>query len=496
VTAFENSRLGNSPSILRTRRSFLKAVGASALAYPFLRSLELSAVEAADGAAPQRLITFYYPHGASSPLFRRQETDTEDKFDLAFKEKQSGALCVLSPFDDATTFGSSFKSKLVVVDGLDFVSGAVGHDGTRAVFTGSGINGKGSSIEQYLAVEAGLGKTTPFSSVVLGVGDNGTDHTHNVAYSKGVSMPKVIDPSATFKSLFASLAAAGDPAQAGAVQAQRARGQSVVDYLKGDIQRLSARLAPREKAKLDQHLTSITEIEKQLAAFEMGGGGATCKAPATPAKIDKLLRYNGGEPNFETITNLQIDMLAAAMACDLTRFGSFFMNDLSAGAVNGTGITEYKNDSGYDVHNTVAHQYQAPYDGTPGTPASWALLGVQMRYAYSKSARLLSKLAAGGVLDSSLVVISTDMGDTNGHNSDNVPYVLAGSAGGKLRTGRYVSLKANCPPGNRYCMGAQKTVYPNNRLFVSIAQMFGQQVDSFGETTVAADSKGALTELA
>lgn len=493
--------LHRSPAERRTRRTFLKALGSSAVAFPFFRSLQNSVVQAQTGVLPQRLITFYFPHGVSSPLFRRQATDTEESFDVTFVEPQSGAQCVLRAFDEPETYGISFKDKLVVIDGLDFVSGAVGHDGTRAVFTGSGPTGTGSSIEQYLALEAGLGQQTPFSSLVLGVGTNHTgDHMDNVSYYKGVAISKIIDPTETFNTLFAALVSGGEPDQVAMAEAQRARGQSVIDFLRSDIEHFSARLAPREKAKLDQHLTSLFEIEKQLAAFEKA---ATCQVPQAPTPFDAV-SINGGEPNFDAITNLQLDLLAQAMACDLTRFASFWMADLSRGATNGTDIV----DSLFapynpDVHQTVAHAYRAPYDSEagldnadPGVPSSWADNGVQQHYAYQKAARLLKHLADAEILDSSLVVVGNEMGDSGLHASDNVPYVLAGSAGGALRTGRYLSLKEDCPPGQRNCDASERMVFPNNRLLVSIAQMFGEELESFGETIDPAHARGPLDELA
>lgn len=489
------------PAVRRSRRSFLRAVGAGALAFPFLRSLEISAVHANTGVAPQRLVNFYYPHGVSSPLFRRREGDSETTFELGFIEPRSGAPCVLRCFDDAARYGESFKDRIVVLDGLDFVSGAVGHDGTRSVFTGSGLGGKGSSIEQYLALEAGLGKNTPFSSLVLGVGTNKTgDPLDNVSYHRGVAVSKIIDPSETFNTVFASVIAASDPALAAAAKAKRARGQSVVDFLRADIQGLNARLAPREREKLDQHLTGLVEIEKQLAALERT---PSCQAPTAPMAFDSVRAMNGGEVNFDAITNLQLDMLAQALACDLTRFASFWMADLSRGAVLGTGIADdpVYSPENPDIHQTVAHAYRAPYDsndgsanGEPGVPSSWALSSIQQHYAYEKAVRLLGKLATNDLLDSSLVVIATDMGDTGLHASDDVPYVLAGSAGGKLRTGRYLSLKPNCPPGHRYCE-SERVVMPVNRLLVSIAQMFGQSLDSFGETIDPEHARGTLDGL-
>lgn len=488
------SGLDLSPSARRTRRAFLRAVGASAVTFPFIRSLQISAVKAQTGEAPTRLATFYFPHGVSSPLYRRQAADTEDEFDITFTESRSGAQCVLRCFDDAQSYGTSFKDKIVVIDGLDFVSGAVGHDGTRCVFTGSGTTGEGSSIEQYLALEAGLGAETPFSSLVLGVGTNKTgDHQDNVSYYKGVAISKMIDPTQTFNTVFASVLANGDPEQAAAAEAARARGQSVIDFLRVDIDRLDARLAPREKAKLDQHLTSLFEIEKQLAAFERV---SDCQAPEAPPVFNSVLSMRDGEPNFDAITNLQLDMLAQAMACDLTRFASFWMADLSRGATNGTDIT----DSTYapynpDVHEIVAHAYRAPYEaedgsdkGDPGIESSWAISGIQQHYAYQKVVRLLGNLQASGILDSSLVVVGNEMGDSALHTSGNVPYVLAGGAGGRLRTGRYLALK---PDEERLT-----SIVPVNRLLVSIVQMFGAPLESFGDTIDPDHARGPLEELA
>jgi hypothetical protein len=446
------------------------------------------------------LISFYFPHGVSSPLYRRQATDTEDSFDLTFIEPRSAAPCVLRSFDDRATYGTSFKDRIVVIDGLDFVSGAVGHDGTRCVFTGSGTTGTGSSIEQYLALDAGLGRETPFSSLVLGVGTNVTgDHLDNVSYYKGVAISKMINPTETFNTVFASVLSGGDPAQAAVAEAKRQRGQSVVDFLREDIQSLRPRLAAREQAKLDQHLTSLVEIEKQLAVFE-----GTCQAPTTPEAFDSVQSMKGGEPFFDAITDLQLDMMAQTMACDLTRFGSFWMTDLSRGAVNGTDITE-PDYAPYnpDVHQLIAHAYRAPYDAVdggadadPGLPLSWALSGVQQHYAYQKAVRLLAKLDNAGLLDDSLVVIGNEMGDSGLHASENVPYVLAGGAGGQLRTGRYLSLKADCPAGGNHCGARGNVIVPNNRLLVSIAQLFGQPIESFGETIDPEHARGALEELA
>ena len=217
--------------------------------------------------------------------------------------------CSLQPFDDAATYGASFKKKIVVIDGLDNLSEANGHDTAATILTeqlapaGGVTNSPGnSSIDQYLAVEKGLGAATRMSSIALGVGNNGTESGSTLSYSKGVPLPKIIDPSETFTKLFGSAVSGTDPAAKAAAERKQKIGQSVVDFIRKDINRLHARLAPPEQQKLDQHLTSLREIEKQLASFQGAGG---CVIPAQPkptgntdAKINfsKLQSYNGGEP--------------------------------------------------------------------------------------------------------------------------------------------------------------------------------------------------------
>ncbi len=219
--------------------------------------------------------------------------------------------------------------------------------------------------------------------------------------------------------------------------------------------------------------------------------GATCARPARPREIDRVRFYNGGEPNFEEIVNLQIDLLAQAMACDVTRFGTLQMWDLSRGGAAPAGLPELPDDN----HSDLAHVYDAPrvshYNdgGAPGSPETWRALGKLNRWHYGKCARLLQRLEEFGILDETLVVMTSDMGDPAAHSSRNIPVLLAGGAGGAFRMGRRVHLAPDCPPERAWCAGDDRTVIPNNHLLTSIAQAFGVETDSF------AGVSGALTEI-
>lgn len=270
------------------------------------------------------------------------------------------------------------------------------------------------------------------AGAVLAVGNKSTESGSNLSYSAGgTPLPKTVDPAETFKMLFSDLVVSTDPQSKADAERKRKRGQSVLDYVRKDIARVQARLAPVEKQKLDQHLGSLRELEKKLDAFS-----AACTLPGKPdpTKTPKVLQYNGGEPYFDVITDLQIDMLAQAMACDLTRFATFMMSDLSR--------TNMFTDLPEDVHNGVAHTYDSPTGsnfgspGQPGKPDTWTRLGVQNKYCIGKIARLMQRLDQVGILDDTLLYFSSDMGDPARHSLRNPPTILAGGVPTLRRAGR------------------------------------------------------------
>jgi hypothetical protein len=476
-----------------TRRAFLRAMGAGFAALPFAGLLEDSVAQAAGEALPLKFITIYHPHGLSAEYWAMKAGDTETAFDIGYTN------CSLKPFDDAATYGKSFKDKLLVVEGIDLLSNANGHDTAGTILTGSriaeGQKPQNISLDQYLAVTKGLGSSTRVTSLSLGVGNDGTGSGLTLSYGEGgVALPKIIDPAKAFDLLFDGVVVGTDPAQLAAAERKRKLSQSVIDYQKWDIKRLRDKLAPPEQQKLDQHLTSLSELEKQLGGG--AGGSAQCMVPARPdaTKFPSLKQYNGGEPYFDAITDAHLDVLAQAIACDLTRFATVFMNDLSYDN-NPLGLPK-------DNHGSVAHTYNASpigNNGHPGegTPETWLPLAKFNHYAYSKVARLMQKLDALGALDSTLIYVTSDMGNPSLHSTLNVPTVLAGGANGKFRMGRRLKMKPECPTENSWCSDKDAVYAPvtNSKLLVSIAQAFGVEVDTFGTQPDPALTTGAISEL-
>jgi hypothetical protein len=453
------------------RRAFLSALGAAgalcgldeARGDGAARTVNAARTAYGPSGKPLRLVCVYMPHGRAHELWQPRAG-----FDIAFPD------ATLAPFDDAT-YGRSFKSDLLVVDGVDLsagiAAGTTGHDAPRAIFTGSGANGRNASIEQFLADERGLGADTPHTSVVLGVGNDASDILSNVSWARGgTAIPKSIDPAQTFAELF------GGPlgAQKEELERERRAGKSVLDAVRADLVRLRARAPASERDKLEQHAQSLREIEKRLV-----GVRRDCAPPEAPdrAKFPRLRAFGGGEPYLDAVTDLQIDLLARALACDITRFSSLFLADLTR-----TGLV---GDYPIDVHGDVAHRYDARSERHPGNPSTWRALGIQNRYTHSKIARLLQRLDEAGVLADTLIYASSDMGDPALHSSRNVPTLLLGGAGGRFKMGRYIDLRRPKSYDGT----------PNNRILVSICQAFGVDTNRFGHAADAAIVTGRLEEL-
>ena len=473
-----------------TRRRLLQTGLATAASLPLVRALESTAF-AADPGALKNFICIYHPHGVSAEFWALRNGESETNFDIAYEN------CSLQPFDDPATYGKSFKDKILIVEGLDHLSNANGHDSAGTILTGSRIDGKkplNASLDQVLAVEKGLGMATPVTSVALGVGNDTTDSSWSLSYGPGgAALPKIIDPIQAFDLLFANLTVSDDPAAAAAAMHKRKVGQSILDFIRGEVSDLMPKIGAPEKQKLDQHLTSLREIEKQLTG---GGAMLSCSGPTRPdaSKFPKLKQYNGGEPYFDAITDAQIDLLASAVACGVTRFATLFMNDLSYEG-NPLGLPA-------DNHSSVAHTYNpSPIgnNGRPGDgdPATWLPLAKFNRYSYTKIARLMQRLDALGALDSTLIYVTSDMGNPSLHSTQNVPTLLCGGAGGKFRMGRHIKLGADCNNMSPWCGPNEPTFsgVSNNHLLVAIAQAFGVMVDTFGSQSDPKHTMGALSML-
>ncbi len=257
-----------------SRRRWLQALGVSWVTTPGLASAE--GVATANGvpavAQDQAAVAFHWRVHAARCDAR--------VFCAGARLRPTARQVSVESVRRPATYGKSFRQYVLPIDGIDLASGiemgTVGHEASRVILTGSGARGTNASLDQFLAVEQGLGADTPLTSLVVGVGNDDTGLGFNLSYARGgTPLPKVIDPSVVFDTLFGA-PLSGEERRV--LAQRRALGQSVLDVVKRDMARLMPRAPASERYKLEQHYTALREIEKRLSPR-----ATTCAAPARPA---------------------------------------------------------------------------------------------------------------------------------------------------------------------------------------------------------------------
>ncbi|MEZ4227042.1 MAG: DUF1552 domain-containing protein [Polyangiaceae bacterium] len=433
------------------RRSFLRgaAFGAAALGLPFTRLLD---ARAADPAFPKRLVVFFSPNGTIYDNW----VPSGDETDFTFSE-------ILQPL-------APFRDKLLILDNLEMVSSNFGiGDGHQrgmvhmltaselnpGTFQGGGDAGtagwaSGPSVDQVIAKHLGV------ESLDLAIQPGGKSNWSRMSYD-GSDAPRdpYEDPYTVFDKLFGGLLK--DPGETEKVRVLR---QSVLDYVREDLNRLESRLPTSERAKLQAHLEAVRVLETKLdPAGQLGG---FC-APVSPGgKID-----HKANDNFPKMVELMTDQAVMALACNITQVVGIQCSK----SVGGTQMKWLGVDSS---HHALSHED----NGQPDIPP---LIKINTWYA-ERFAYLLQKMSEipegdGTLLDNSVVMWCNELGSGNTHSRKKLPIVLAGGLGGHFKTGRFL----------RY---ADKTAH--SKLLVSLMQGFGIDKDSIGTTQAGT---GALDNL-
>ena len=419
------------------RRAFLGGAGV-AVALPFLASLRPRRVRAQAAEVKRRLLVIYTPNGMNMADWTPAATGA----DYALTP-------ILAPL-------SAIRSKVLVLSGIDNHPAESDGFGQHAPATASFLTcthvaksqeiANGVSMDQVAAGR--LGAATRFASLQLGT-DGGSSaggcdggyscaYTHNISWAgRGRPMPKMVSPRAVFDLLFAGF----DPDQTAAARERRLLyDHSVLDAVAADADRIEGRLGASDRAKLDQYLTGVRELELRL------GTSAECAvAERPPEGID-----------FPVKVRLMLDLMALAIQCDLTRVVTFMMgNSISGHSFPWIGVP--------DAHHPLSH-----HQNDPGKLAKLTTID---RWEVEQMVYLAQKLDAmddgdgATVLDNSLIYFSSEVADGNRHENVNLPILLAGRAGSTIRPGRHVH-------------------YGDGRLadlYISLLHHLGAPVDAFGD---------------
>jgi hypothetical protein len=419
-----------------SRRALLRGAGGVALALPFLNAMTPRKASAAT-VAPRRLLTFFTENGVVPANWFPSGSEKAWTMPVS--------LAPLMPF----------QQNLIVFEGLDHTAagsnGGGGHQrGKTAAFTAqSNNNGRALGISIDQAIANHIGMTTRFKSIEASVYLKGVIRDGVYFSGPGQIIVPEDDPALLFARLFGDplpSQAPADPAQAARL---RARKRSILDGTMEQYQRLSAQVGTGDRSRLDAHLTAIRSLEQSLGLLDGGPSSASagCQKPAPVNPID-----------FVTIGKAQMDLLAMALACDLTRVASLQWR---------SSMTAFPWINVSAEHHILSHQ-----TGSSGPDASLTKICTwnTQQFAY-----LLGLLKAspdlGGttLLDNTLVYWPNELA-TGRHKLTNVPIVIATgdfttAAGQKLPTGRYLKY-----PGGTMDSG----------LLTRLGQMFGLPITNFG----------------
>jgi len=402
-----------------TRRHFLKSAGGTVVGLPFLGSLLPAKAEAQAARTPtKRFVVFFHPNGVIPSAWFPTPGGNERTFTIATCHEP------LTPFRDKVIWTSGIDMKTSksgpgerhqtgmggLLTGRPLLPGNfVGGDGSLAGW-GSGI-----SVDQRIAQE--IGRDTPLASLQLGVRASGAEVRHRLSYSGPAQpLPPQNDPRAVHQRLFSNMGA--PPEEVLRLRRQR---KSVLDAVMDQFGRLDRRLGNTDKQKLDAHLELVRDVERRLDTIPIGG---SCVAPTEPAARDP-----DSEVTMPDIADLQVDLLAIALACDLTRVGSIQNSNA-------------ENHIRFPWVNSLGDGHALSHGG-PSSRTDMAELIVRDTWYATKFARLLGRLDAvsegdGTVLDNSVIMWGSELAVGNVHTQINMPFVIAGKGGGYFRTGRFL----------------------------------------------------------
>jgi len=425
-----------------SRRSFLRSAGIS-LALPAFGSLMPKRVLAADpstggvGAisptgAPLRMAFVYVPNGVHQGHWWPKVEGTE--FDLS---------PTLEPL-------ANVKGQIQVFGGLDQANANGGTEGpgdharasgtfltcVRVKKTAGADVHAGTSVDQVAAQRIGHLTRVPSLELTCDVvrKSGNCDSGYSCAYqfnlawsSPTMPLPPETNPRLVFERLFGA-GSRGERKQN--LELRREQQQSILDFVRDDAAALVRQLGGRDRQKLDQYLTSVREIERQIERSEQFKDVPN-PAVASPA---------GVPAGFQEHLALMYDMMILAFQTDSTRIATF----LIAGEGSNRNFPEIGIAEG---HHNLSHHLNKP---EPMEKVA------QIDHWYMRQfARFLERLEetkdvdGTSILSNSMIMYGSGNSDGNHHTHMNLPIVLAGRGGGTLPTGRYLRFNSR-PMSNLY----------------------------------------------
>jgi hypothetical protein len=429
------------------RRLFLRGAGGALLALPILPSLFRSKVALAQAAAANKcFVHFRTPHGAiatsnmwpGDAALTDKLTYTHELRRGALAASVQGGNSVISPVLTASSsvLTPALVAKMNILRGLDIPIAMAHNFGAPLGYYDVDHQKPAqptATIDQVMAYSPSfypaLGSVKKRSVVIGAPGSNSGSHGYLTpgVRASGVSTSAVAGTESA-QGLFDSLLA-GTPSTPSAPAASPRT--PVVDRVLDSYKRLrngTRRLSTEDKLRLDQHIAAVAELQRSLTTTVTAG----CQVPARPSPDNLSLRPMDGVPekNVQFFTMMN-QLLAVAMNCGATRVATFSIDE------NNQALTfTARPAQGEDWHNNVAHTAAKTADGQDLIRQFNQVFFARVYLDLVSRLDALGDGMGGTALDRSLVVWGQECGQVT-HWAFSMPVVMAGSAGGALKTGSY-----------------------------------------------------------
>src|SRR5947209_8760355 len=432
------------------RRTFLRGMGAT-LALPLLEAMIPAATPLAKTPAnPVRRLGFVFmPMGCDQSRWTPPGGKTLDQL--------SPILSSLAPVKDHLTVITNLELQNAY-PGSHATSNSAFLSAAKAKLTESSDYRLGTTVDQIAAQQMGQETQLPSLEMamdllqVVGQCDNGYAcvYQNNLSWSSPTTpLPAEAHPRIVFETLFGEGGSMADR------QAALRKKASLLDWFNEDIARLNRQLGPADRAKVSHYLETVREVERRIQKAE---------SDTKDNPLPDLDRPVGVPAAYADHARLMFDLQVLALQGDVTRVITFQLaRETSARTYPEIGVP--------DPHHPLTH-----HGNDPDKVARMARINA---FHVSLFAEFLTKLKAtpegnGTLLDHSLYLYGSGMGNPNLHDHTNLPILVAGGAAGKMRGGRHIRYAKPTPLAN---------------LHLTLLDKVGVRLDSF------ADSQGMVDEL-
>jgi hypothetical protein len=433
------------------RRTFLRGAGA-ALALPLLDAMvPAMTAQAATPANPVRRLGFVYmPMGCDITRWTpRSENDLSEL---------SPILESLAPVKDRVTVITNMQLKNAY-PGTHATSNSAFLSAAEAKWTESTDYYLGTTVDQVAAKHIGQETRLPSLELAMdllsnvGQCDNGYAcvYQNNLSWSSPTTpLPAEAHPRLVFENLF------GEGGSAEERRAALRRRASLLDWVKEDVSRLQKDLGPEDRIKVSQYLDSVREVERRIQKAEQSAA-----EDRLPADLDRPM---GVPAAYADHARLMFDLQVLALQGDVTRVITFQLaRETSTRTYNEIGVS--------DPHHPLTH-----HGNDPEKIERMAKINAFHVSLFSYFVERLKATPDGGgsLLDHSIYLYGSGMGDPNVHDHDNLPVIVAGGGAGRMKGGRHIKYAKPQPLAN---------------LHLTLLDKAGVRLDSFG------DSQGKVEEL-